>query len=165
MYAWSSGGFLLIVTMQLVGACTGSRDSCGTALYKLADVDRKRWTDVERVELRCRMLVGLLIPGAGSGEVDGESFLEYFDTIKNEVKKIVSSVARKRAMIAVVDAVGAYLHAELLPRVRDKYYAGLAGYPVVKRLHDLERNIMWVCLFSVVLSVRFSGIFRTILTI
>ncbi|XP_022160964.1 uncharacterized protein LOC111027058 [Myzus persicae] len=138
--------FLLVILFQLIDAGTGSQDVHGTVLYKLTDVDRKTWTDADRVELQCRKLVGSLIPGANfsNGDGDGERFLEYFSLIKGQAKKIVSSVARKRAMIAIVDALGGYLHTKLLPNVREQYYAGRATYSTVKRLHDLEKNIKYV---------------------
>jgi len=135
--------FLLIVLFPLIDGATRSPDAYGTVLYKLTDVDRKTWTYADRIELQCRKSVGSLIPGANfsKGDGDGERFLEYFGVIKGEAKKIVSSVARKRAMIAVVDALGGYLHTKLLPHVREQYYAGRATYSTVKQLHNLEKNI------------------------
>lgn len=135
--------FLLVVLTPLIDGGTGSSDAYGTSLYKLTDVDRKTWTYADRIELQCRKSVGLLIPRANfsDGDGDGERFLEYFGVIKGEAKKIVSSVARKRAMIAVVDALGGYLHTKLLPHVREQYYAGRATYSTVKQLHELEKNI------------------------
>lgn len=133
--------FLLVVLTPLIDGGTESSDAHGTSLYKLTDVDRKTWTYADRIELQCRKSVGLLIPRANFSDGDGERFLEYLGVIKGEAKKIVSSVARKRAMIAVVDALGGYLHTKLLPYVREQYYAGRATYSTVKQLHDLEKNI------------------------
>lgn len=132
---------VLVIVLQQITADTGSGDVHGTALYKLTDVNRKTWTTSERIELQCRMTVGSLVPGANFSDYDGDFFLQYFDQIKNEAKKIVSSVTRKRAMIAVVDALGGYLHAELLPRARELYYEGWAKYSTVKRLYELDKNI------------------------
>jgi len=134
---------LLVILIPLIDGDTGSQDAHGTSLYKLTDVDRKMWTSADLIELQCRKSVGLLIPGANFSDGDGTDvrFLQYFDVIKGEAKKIVSSVARKRAMIAVVDALGGYLHTKLLPHVRQQYYAGRTTYSTAKRLHDLEKNI------------------------
>ncbi|KAE9538787.1 hypothetical protein AGLY_005369 [Aphis glycines] len=135
---------VLVIVLQQIIADTRSGDVHGTALYKLTDVDRKTWTYAERIELQCRMTVGSLVPGANFSDYDGDIFLQYFDEVKNEAKKIISSVTRKRAMIAVVDALGGYLHAELLPRAKELYYEGQAKYSTVKRLHKLEKNIKYV---------------------
>lgn len=130
---------LLIVLFQLIVGVTGSPDAQGTVLYKLTDVDRKTWTYADLMELQIRKSVGLLIPSTNFS--DGERFLEYFDVIKGEAKKIVSSVARKRAMMLVLDALGGYLHTKLLSHAKQQYYEGQATYSTVKRLHDLDKTI------------------------
>lgn len=140
-YVMLCRAIVLVIVLQQIIDDTRSGDVHGTVLYKLKDINRKTWTYSERTELQCRMTVGSLVPGANFSDYDGDIFLQYFDHIKNEAKKIVSSVTRKRAMIAVVDALGGYLHAELLPRARELYYEGRAKYSTLKRLHKLEKNI------------------------
>ncbi|XP_026808316.1 uncharacterized protein LOC113550585 [Rhopalosiphum maidis] len=131
---------VLVIVLQPIIADTGSSDVYGTTLYKLTD-DRKMWTFDERIKLQCRMTVGSLVPGANFSDSTGEIFLVYFELIKIEAKKIVSSSVRKSAMIIVVDVLGGYLHANLLPRVKEQYYEGRAKYSTVKKLHELEKNI------------------------
>ncbi|CAI6361677.1 unnamed protein product [Macrosiphum euphorbiae] len=99
-------------------------------MYKITDIDRKTWTSADCIELQCWKSIGLLIPGANFTDGDGAGvrFLQYFDVVKAEAKKIVSSVARKRTMIAVVDALRGYLQTKLLPHVREQYYSGRASY-------------------------------------
>ncbi|CAI6348636.1 unnamed protein product [Macrosiphum euphorbiae] len=137
---------MLVILIPLIDGGTGSPDAHGSSLYKVTDIDRKTWTSADCIELQCRKSIGLLIPGANFTDGDGAGvrFLQYFDVVKAEAKKIVSSVARKRAMIAVVDALGGYLHTKLLPHVREQYYAGRASYSTVKRLQDLDKNIKYI---------------------
>jgi hypothetical protein len=131
---------VLVVVLQPIIAGTGSRDAYGTTLYKLTD-DRKTWTFDERIKLQCRMTIGSLVPGANFSDSTGEIFLVYYELIKIEAKKIVSSSARKSAMIIVVDVLGGYLHSNLLPRAKELYYEGRAKYTTVKKLHELEKKI------------------------
>jgi len=112
----------------------------GTALYTASDAAATRkWTDGERTELRCRESVGRLVPGRVPD--DARLFLAYFRLIENRAADIRSAVGRKRAALAVADAIGAYLHAKMLPAARARYYDGALDYPTAKRLHDLMAKI------------------------
>jgi len=112
----------------------------GTALYAASDATAaRRWTDAERTELRCRQSVGRLVPGRVPD--DARRFLAYFRLVESRAADVRSAVARKRVALAVADAIGAYLHARMLPAARARYYDGALDYATAKRLHDLLAKI------------------------
>ncbi|VVC30009.1 Hypothetical protein CINCED_3A016216 [Cinara cedri] len=113
----------------------------GTTLYTKSDVE-KHWTDTELIALQCRMLIGWLIPTKIPD--NGETFLAYFDLIKNHTTKINSLAIRKRTMIIIVDAIGGYMHTKMLPQFKLFYYDGKMKYSTMKRLHDLLKAIKHV---------------------
>lgn len=113
-------------------------DNFGTTLYTQLNI-KKNWTNNERIELQCRMLVGSLIPT--KIPEDGDVFLTYFNLIKNHTNKINSVASRKRTMIMIVDAIGGYLHAKMLPQNILLYYDGKSKYSTTKRLYNLVKAI------------------------
>lgn len=136
---------LLFLLFRIFVTGSGHNTNFGTTLYTSSDIKRK-WTDVERIELHRRMLVGSLIPGTNQTPEDfGDVILDYFELIKRNVDKIDSVVERKRTMVMVADAMGSYIYAKLLPEVRVLYYEGKFKYSPVKRLHDWMKKIKYVC--------------------
>lgn len=122
-------------------AATAATGNLGTALYTRSDLDRAKWTYDEQIDLRCRMTAESLVPGRVPAN-GADAFLAYFDLLRDVANtKFGSESGRRRAMVAVTDAIGGYMYAKLLPRARWSYYEARLDYPTAKRLHDLMANI------------------------
>lgn len=146
-----------VVAMMVVGCCCAclvaalaGRDPAaprdnnfGTALYGPGDAAVGRtWTDRERAGLLCRMSVGRLVPTRTPD--DARVLLDYFALVGNMSARYAGTAKRRRALrTAAADALGGYLYAEVLPRVRMLYYEGRSDYPTTRRLHDLAKNIKY----------------------
>lgn len=147
--SFSFSFFAMIVTIRVslcaigIFAATAAAAAglLGTTLYTRSDLDRAKWTYDEQIDLRCRMAAESLVPGHVPAN-GADAFLGYFDLLRDVANtKFGSESGRKRAMVAVTDAIGGYMYAKLLPRARRSYYEARLDYPTAKRLHDLMANI------------------------
>lgn len=146
--SFSFSFFAMIVAIRVSLCATGifaatvaAAGLLGTTLYTQSDLDRAKWTYDEQIDLRCRMAAESLVPGRVPAN-GADAFLGYFDLLRDVANtKFGSELGRKRAMVAVTDAIGGYMYVKLLPRVRRSYYEARLDYSTAKRLHDLMANI------------------------
>lgn len=122
----------------------------GTALYTRRDLT-KVWTEPEAVRLRVRQMVDRLLP---TRVPDGPAFVQYMKSIADKSKIIENDATRRRAMVAVADAVGGYMHGVLLPNVKASYYEGRARFDATNRLYGTMRKIRCVRRFPFPSAVR-----------
>lgn len=120
------------------------RFTYGTVLYRRSDaLNERQWTEADVIDLLYRIAVDVLVPADTAAiAVDPDAFLRYYELVQQQLNlTIVSAANRKRATVAVADAIGSYLHAVALPRIRVLYYRGKLSYDKAKRMHDLIQKI------------------------